>query len=206
MLTQGSWSLSGPGTAVFPASSLILSHTHPPNPRVLIRPAPPPPPLPPALGLPRSALGISAHAYPQTPPPAFLAISCSFLDPSPNVPFSSKSPLFRSTWDPVDLQHSLVQGTGRVVWKASPGLWGWLNDVEEGFEEHRSCVTAQTAGLAVQQLPSLPAPGSSVLQNLMERVGRPLSLCLPSLDFILGGQREESMRFRGACGGIYTCF
>lgn len=67
-----------------------LSHA-PSNPRVLIRPPHP--------GLPWGCLLMHA---PQTPTPAFLAISCSLLGPSPDIPFSSKSPLFRSTWDPMD--------------------------------------------------------------------------------------------------------
>ena len=102
MLTRGHGPYQDPGLPCSqPLHSYSLTLTLQP-PGSLSDPHPPAPARPLLPGLPRSALGISAHAYLPDPTPAFLAISCSFLDPSPNVPFSSKSPLFRSTWDPVD--------------------------------------------------------------------------------------------------------
>ena len=75
--------------------SQALSHP-PSNPWGPCQTSSPSPPL-------RSALGsLLMHAHSTPHPPVCLAISCSFLDPSSDVPSSSKSPLFRSTRDPVD--------------------------------------------------------------------------------------------------------
>jgi len=66
-------------------------------------------------------------------------------------------------------------------------------------------VTAQTAGLAMQQLLSA-WPRLLCASESDGEVGRPLSVCLPSLGFILGGEEGGKKGFEQRSLWWYLCF